>query len=175
MAHQVSHEEDSALEDADQQQVLSRVVRGDLLAELADARPQAVGVDQDLPDRPVQLRLHHVRATRTRASSTIPGTATTSSSSFATTGQPSRSALGTLASTNTSWSFLRRPRSRSPGRRALTVKPGSVASIVQGPQRTGPSSSETRSYSRTARIPRPRSRDFVPSREESRSSSVSSI
>ena len=40
VAHQVGHEEDGALEDADQQQVAARVVGGDLLAELGDARAQ---------------------------------------------------------------------------------------------------------------------------------------
>src|SRR4029078_5460151 len=95
---------------------------GDLFAELGDPRPQGVGVDQDFADRPLELRMHHLRVTRTWASSTIPGTAQTSSSRT-TTGQESRSSRGTFASTKTSWSFLRRPARRSPGRRARTSSP----------------------------------------------------
>ena len=55
-----------------------------------------------------------------------------------------------------------RPASRSPGRRVRTSRPGTSDSIVQGPSGPGPCSSETRSYSRTAVIPPPRSRAFEP-------------
>src|SRR5581483_965823 len=120
--HQVGHEEDGALEDADQEELAARVVCRDLLAEPGDPRAQGVGVDQDLADRLLQLRSHHAPGhpyalpTFTWASSTIPGTATTSSSRT-TTGHESRSERGTFASTNTSCSFLLRPARRSPGRR----------------------------------------------------------
>src|SRR4029450_5344110 len=119
-------------EHADQAEVLAGVVGRDLIAEFPDPGAQRLSVDQHLPDRPIELSLHHVRVlasragadvvTRTRASSTIPGTATTSSSQT-TTGQSSRSARGTFASTKTSWSFPRRP-IRSPGRRVLGSSPG---------------------------------------------------
>ena len=55
-AHQVGHEEDRALEHADEQQLAAGVVGGDLRAELADARLQALLVDQDLADRPARAR-----------------------------------------------------------------------------------------------------------------------
>src|SRR5919197_3771303 len=48
VAHQVGHEEDGALQHADQQQVAAAVVGGDLLAELGNARGEPLLVDQDL-------------------------------------------------------------------------------------------------------------------------------
>src|SRR4051794_5265077 len=60
-AHQVSHEEDGALEDADQQQVTPGVVGGDLFTELEHARPQAILVDEDLRDVALELSLRHAR------------------------------------------------------------------------------------------------------------------
>src|SRR5581483_9031160 len=166
VSHQVGHEEDGAFEHADQEQIAAFVVGGDLGAELGDSRPQRVLLDQDLADRALELGVHHAGVTRTRASSTIPGTATTSPPR-ATTGHPSRSARGTFASTKTSWSFFRRPARRSPGRRPRTTRPGSSLSISHGPQRTAPRSSETSPYSRTALIPPPRSAVFDPSRAAS--------
>ena len=50
LAHQVGEEEHRALEHADQQQVLARVVARDLLAQLAHAVLELVGLDEDLAD-----------------------------------------------------------------------------------------------------------------------------
>ena len=55
-AHQVGHEEDGALEHADEQQLAAGVVGGDLGAELADPRLQRLLVDQDLADRRARAR-----------------------------------------------------------------------------------------------------------------------
>ena len=57
--HQVGHEEDRALEDADEQQLAAGVVGGQLAAELADPRLQRVLVDQDLADALLELSLRH--------------------------------------------------------------------------------------------------------------------
>ena len=160
--HQVGHEEDGALEHADQQQVAALVVGRDLGAELGHARGERLPVDQDLADRALELGLAHARSAFTPGASTRPGTATTSRPRT-TRGHASRSDRGILASTNTSWTFLRRPASLSPGRQLRTLRPASSDSIVHGPQRTRPSSatgvcsSQTRSYSRTAVRPWPRS------------------
>src|SRR5206468_4803184 len=79
VAHQVGHEEDGALEHADQEQVAALVVGRDLRAELGDARSERLLVDQDLADGPLQLCLAHSSLTAvTPAASTSPGTATTS-------------------------------------------------------------------------------------------------
>ena len=50
MAHEVAEEEHGALQHPDQQQVLALVVARDLLAELAHAVLQLVGLDEDLAD-----------------------------------------------------------------------------------------------------------------------------
>ena len=50
MAHEVGEEEDRALEDADQEQVLARVVARDLLAHLAHPVLELVGLHEDLAD-----------------------------------------------------------------------------------------------------------------------------
>src|SRR5436190_2573361 len=178
MAHQVGHEEDGALEDADQEQVAALVVGGDLRAELGDPRAQRLLVDEDLADRALELGLAHSSLVAViPGASTRPGTATTSRPRT-TRGHASRSDRGILASTNTSWTFLRRPASRSPGRQLLTLRPGSADSILHGPQRTAPSSatgvcsSQTRSYSRTAVRPPPRSSRFEPVRSARSSSSL---
>src|SRR5207302_3767594 len=170
--HQVGHEEDGPLEHADQEQVAAGVVGRDLLPELGDASAQALLLDQHLVDGALERALGHAssRTARTPGASTSPGTATTSSPRT-TRGHASRSDRGILASTNTSWIFLRRPASRSPARHARTLRPASSDSIVHGPQRTGPSSStgasssQRRSYSRTASTPPPRSRRFEPTRD----------
>ena len=102
----------------------------------------------------------------------MPGTATTSSPRT-TSGHASRSERGTFASTNRSCTFTLLPASRSPARQPRTWRPGSSDSIVQAPQRTapesatGPCSSHTWSYSRTAWRPAPRSIRCDPSREAS--------
>ena len=142
----------------------------DLGAELCDPRLQRLLLDQDLADR-VLHRLHVTAPSQPGASAT-PGTATTSSPRT-TSGQPSRSALGTFASTNRSCTFFRRPASRSPGRRARTSSPVRSDAIVHGPHSTEPSSRSV-PYSRTARTPAPRSADLVPSRLASSSASVRS-
>ena len=84
--HEVGHEEDRALEDADEEEVAARVVGGDLGAELADPRLDRLCLDQDLPDGLLQLCLRHSPESfhaRTASSqpgaARIPGTATTSS------------------------------------------------------------------------------------------------
>src|SRR6266480_547924 len=61
LAHQVGHEEDGPLEDADQQQVAARVISGDLRAELGDPGAQRLFVDQDLADGAFELSLRHAR------------------------------------------------------------------------------------------------------------------
>src|SRR2546430_4703863 len=161
MSHQVGHEEDRALEDADQQQVAADVVGGDLLAELGDPAPHALLVDQHLRDRAVELGRAHVLVASTSGRSTIPGTAITSSPRT-TRGHASRSDRGILASTNTSWIFLRRPASRSPARHPRTLRPGSSDSIRHRPQWTCPSSEtgvasiQIWSYSRMRTRPPPR-------------------
>ena len=50
VAHQVGEEEEGALEHADQQQVLARVVAGDLFRHRPDAVLQVVRLDEDLAD-----------------------------------------------------------------------------------------------------------------------------
>ena len=50
LAHEVGEEEDGALEDADEQQLLALVVARDLLAQLADPPLEVVGLDEDLAD-----------------------------------------------------------------------------------------------------------------------------
>src|SRR6266542_4922411 len=161
MAHEVGHEEDRALEDSDEQEVLALVVRGDLLTELGDPSLKSLLVDEDLLDR-VRLQLTQSRLHDTPSASTIPGTATTSSPRT-TSGHASRSDLGIFASTNTSWIFFLRPASRSPGRHPRTISPFSSAEMRHGPQRTSPSSLrgvrsiQMVSYSRTAVRPPPRS------------------
>ena len=78
--------------------------------------------------------LTHSLVASTPSDSTIPGTATTSSPRT-TSGQPSRSERGILASTNTSWIFFVRPASRSPGRHPRTIRPGSSDRISHPPSR----------------------------------------
>src|SRR5207237_8915121 len=58
LAHQVGHEEDGPLEDADQEQVAARVVDGDLGAELGYPGAQRLLVDQNFADRRLELSLH---------------------------------------------------------------------------------------------------------------------
>src|SRR5207249_8706706 len=161
--HQVGHEEDRALEHADEQQVAAFVVDRDLLAELGDAALQPLLVDQDLRDRVLELgRAHKARSDSTSGCATSPGTAITSSPRT-TSGQASRSDLGTFASTNTSWIFRLRPARRSPGRQPRTLSPARSDSMRHSPhstrprRSTGPRSSQSRSYSRTACTPPPRS------------------
>src|SRR5215212_3009845 len=162
--HQIRHEEHRALEHADQQQVAPRVVGRDLAAELRDAVLQPVVVDQYLLDPALELGLAHDPSLRAwmPGASTRPGTATTSSPRT-TSGHASRWERGIFASTNTSWIFLLRPASRSPGRHPRTLRPFSSEAMRQAPQSTSPSSatgersSQTRSYSRTTATPPPRS------------------
>ena len=126
LAHQVGHEEDGALEDADEQQVAALVVGRDLLAELRDAaRAAASSSIRTSPTPRSSSVCAHAHASSLPAASTIPGTATTSSPRT-TSGHASRSDRGILASTNTSWIFLLRPASRSPGRQPRTLRPASV-------------------------------------------------
>ena len=96
-----------------------------------------------------------------------------------TSGQPSRSERGTLASTNTSWIFFDRPASRSPGRQPRTIRPGSSERMRQPPQldlaaraRPGRCSSQSRSCSRTAWTPPPRSTRREPAGASSSSASA---
>src|SRR4029079_5575036 len=177
LAHEVRDEEDRALEDAHEQQVASLVVGRDLGAELIDAGAQDVLVDQDLADVRVDGRHPCPRSARTAPSqpgaSSRPTTATTAPSAVATSGQASRSSLGTLASTSTSGTLRERPARRSPGRRDRTTRPARSVSSLHGPQLTTPSSRSV-SYARTARTPPPRSAARVPSREESSSTSDAS-
>src|SRR5256714_2016108 len=180
--HQVGHEEHGPLEHPDQQQVAAGVVGGDLIAELRDAVPQALLADQHLGDRALEgaLRQSSSLIARTPGASTRPGTATTSSPRT-TRGHASRSDRGILASTNTSWIFLRRPASRSPARHARTLRPGSSDSIVHRPQRTWPSSEtgvdsiQSWSYSRTRTRPLPRSSRLEPAAESRSSASGGGI
>src|SRR5206468_11524035 len=168
-----------ALGTADQRQVADLVVGRDLRPELGDARAERFLVDQDLADGALELGLAHSASlvAVTPGASTIPGTATTSRPRT-TRGHASRSDRGILASTNTSWIFFRRPASRSPGRQLRTLRPGSSDSIRHGPQRTlwssaiGVCSSQTRSYSRTAVSPLPRSSRLEPAWSASSSSSL---
>src|SRR3954467_976245 len=51
MAHEVGQEDERALQDADQQQVLALVVGGDLVRQQLDAVLQLVRLDEDLADR----------------------------------------------------------------------------------------------------------------------------
>ena len=87
-------------------------------------------VDEDLADAALELSARHGSRV-TPSHSTIPGTATTSSPRT-TSGHPSRSERGILASTNTSWIFFDRPASRSPGRHPRTLSPGSSAVDAPG-------------------------------------------
>ena len=109
-----------------------------------------------------------------------PGTATTSPPRT-TSGQPSRSERGILASTNTSWIFFERPASRSPGLHPRTIRPGSSDRMRQPPQSTsprsstGPRSSQSRSCSRTAWTPPPRSIRREAAGESSSSASAGGI
>ena len=106
-----------------------------------------------------------------------PGTATTSSPRT-TSGHASRSERGIFASTNTSCTFLRRPASRSPARQPRTWSPASSdsdrprAPPHRAVEPTGPGSSQSRSYSRTACTPPPRSTRFEPAGEASSSASA---
>ena len=50
-AHQVGEEDHGALQDADHEEVATRVVAADPLPQLADAAPQLVAGDEGLPDR----------------------------------------------------------------------------------------------------------------------------
>src|SRR3954468_21324758 len=76
--HQVGHEENGALQHADQQQVAALVVGRDLGAQLGDATGERLPVDQDLADGRFELGLAHARSAFTPGASTRPGTATTS-------------------------------------------------------------------------------------------------
>ena len=55
-AHQVGEEEHSAFQHPDQEQVLARVVPGDLGRQLAHAPRQIIGGDENVPDRIVVVR-----------------------------------------------------------------------------------------------------------------------
>jgi hypothetical protein len=50
VAHEVGQEQEGALEDADQQEILAGVVAGYLIRHLLDAMLQLVGLDEDLAD-----------------------------------------------------------------------------------------------------------------------------
>ena len=89
-----------------------------------DPRLQRLLLDQDLPDRlarPLIASTSPLLPSRAPRRSPAPRPPR---SPATTSGQSSRSALGTFASTNRSCTFLRRPASRSPGRRARTSSPG---------------------------------------------------
>src|SRR5262249_56841866 len=100
VTHEVGHEEDRPLENADEQRVLGDVAGGDLRAELGDPAAQRFLLDEDLRDAARELGHGHSRVASTPGASTMPGTATTSSPRT-TSGQLSRSVRGILASTNT--------------------------------------------------------------------------
>ena len=160
--HQVGDEEHGALQDADEEQVAALVVGRDLGARArrcgSAARPPRSGSRRRPAVDVVASRVLPRRASPrppSRAPRRSPGTATTSSPRT-TIGQPSRSARGTLASTRRSCTFLRLPASRSPGRRDRTTRPSRSVESRHGPQSTAPSSRSV-SYSRTARMPAPRS------------------
>src|SRR5215217_2440972 len=155
LAHQVAEEEDGALEDADQEQVLVRVVAGDLGAELADAVLQVVGLDDDLADgfvaqhgravygggaaggSQVSLARRRVPApTLKRSPVATPGTQAISSPET-TTGVRSRRARGILRSVKRSCSERLPPspsgRIRSPGRHDRTASGAASASRSRVP------------------------------------------
>src|SRR3990172_1624063 len=106
-AHEVGHEEDGALEHADEEEVAAAVVPADLGAELGDPRLERRLVDQDLFDRGAELAhlahptLSSVTASSQPGAAAIPGT-TTTSSPRTTRGYASRSERGTFASTKRS-------------------------------------------------------------------------
>ena len=138
-AHEIGHEEDRALEDADEQgppssrsrsrsSLPSSMIRdcsvGSSISNFLSHAPRAQFASR--PRSPLPLRrcpvLRRPRHRRT------------------TSGHDSRSERGILASTNTSWIFLVRPASRSPARHPRTLRPRSRAEMRHGPQRTSPSS-----------------------------------
>src|SRR4029079_12073632 len=95
-AHQVGHEEDGAVEDADEEEVAARVVGRDLLAPLRDAPLERLAADQDRGAGALELGRAHdltVRSAVTAGWSTMPGTAITSDPRT-TRGQASRSDFG---------------------------------------------------------------------------------
>jgi hypothetical protein len=61
VAHEIGHEEDGALEDADQQEILAGVVGRDLGSKLGDAFPQRVLLDQDLGNALLDLSLERTQ------------------------------------------------------------------------------------------------------------------
>src|SRR5690606_29083678 len=58
--HEVGEEDEGALEDADEQRRLVRVVEGDLVAELGDAGPDLLLADDDVPQGRVLEVVHRV-------------------------------------------------------------------------------------------------------------------
>ena len=165
-AHQVGHEEDGALQHADQEQVAPGVVGGDLLAQLGDPLLQRVRLDQDLGDAAFQFSLRsdappppllddarEPRPPRPRAPRAARPRAR-NGGSWRPRIRPESSCCG--------------PASRSPALQPRTLSPSARDRITQPPQRTspfrstGPSSSQSWSYSRTAMRPPPRSTRLEP-------------
>ncbi len=100
-AHEVGEEEHRALEDADEQQVATVVVAGDLGAELADAVLELVGLDEDLADH----RVAHGARDATRLGAAAVGCAHQRSTPASTTARapsPRSSAPSSSARTSSS-------------------------------------------------------------------------
>ena len=175
-AHQVGHEEDRALEHADEQQVAPAVVLGDLRAELVDAALERLLVDQDLVDVRVEggplrrLELGHAgspaarsRRPPSRARSRCRGRrrrrrrARRAARPRAPSGAPSRPRRDPEPS-------CARPASRSPARQPRTRRPGRSrlehASRPSGPgRRARPAPARARrGRTRARRRGRPRGR-----------------
>ena len=134
-AHQVGHEEDGALEHADEQEVAPVVVGRDLRAERGHPCAHVVLVDEDLPDARSTSSLMHPSAPARRPRIRAPRRFRARRRPRHRARRPATRrarALGTFASTSRSCTFLRRPARRSPGRRARTSRPSSSDESVHG-------------------------------------------
>ena len=179
LAHQVGHEEDRALEHADEQQVAARVVGRDIPGQgnrrACEAR---LLVDEDLRDRAARSQSGS-RTASTPSTSTIPGTATTSSPRT-TSGHDLARNTGHLRVDEHALDLLSSSR---PARLIAWTPPAYLKPLFlccdppRGPsaprwsRASGERSSHARSYSRTIWRPRPRSRRTEPSIESSSSTS----
>ena len=163
--HQVGHEEDGALEHADEQQIAARVVGRDLVAELGDARRSASSSIRTSPT-PARARVsaHSLPLRRSRrAPRRCPAPrrprrrARRAATPRARSAGPSRPRTRPGPSSAAREPVARRASRAREGRAASeSIRHGAPAHLARR-ARPGPRSSQRRSYSRTAWTPPPRS------------------
>ena len=137
VAHEVGQEEHGALEHADQQQVLARVVARDLGGQLADPVLELVGLDEDLADGGVahggsvgavsagRGRRRSARCPRVRARARRPPRSSAPAVASARTSSVRRAARGTAPPV----AVLGQPPHDEPGERRRQGRAGGRASI----------------------------------------------